>query len=274
MRRTGPVIDPAFYVRAEWYDRVCSWDPGPELALLRRVTARHGIPRPRRVLEPFCGTGRLLSGWDVPIGFDRCASMLRRGRALGRGAFFRADAAGFALQPATCDLAFSLNDSFRHLLTEADAAAHLRAVARALRPGAAYAIGLELTGGRPADTSYDAWTFPAHGRTWRCRVGPLGDADPASRLETIHVLIHAADEADPKGEAEPPEQKSPEPVIDDLFPMRTYSPRDVEDLIDVEASFELCAVYRDYDPAAQPVEISEADGSAILVLRKEPDTCA
>jgi len=102
MRRSVPAIDPAFYARAEWYDHACCWDPGPELAFLRRVTEWHGLPHPRRVVEPFCGTGRLLAGWDVPIGFDRCASMLRRGRALGRGALFRADAGRFALKPATC----------------------------------------------------------------------------------------------------------------------------------------------------------------------------
>ncbi len=262
---------PAFYERAEWYDRACPWDPSAEIEFLRRVTADHGLVRPRRVLEPFCGTGRLLGAWPEPYGFDLCMPMLRR----ARGAVFRADAARFVLKSEVFHFAFCLNDSFRHLLTEARARAHLRAVARALEPGAVYALGFDVTPAEFADISCQVTMFQANGQAWRCRVGSLGDADPATRTETIHVRIDpvAADERAKNGDTAETgpgaASHADHAVVDDLFPMRTYTSRDVEDLIDAEGSFELAAVYHGYDPSETSIEISEVERSAILILRKE-----
>ena len=47
--------------------------------------------------------------------------------------------------PGTFDLAHCLVSTFKYLLTEAAARAHLRSVARALRPGGVYALGFHLS---------------------------------------------------------------------------------------------------------------------------------
>ena len=55
-------------------------------------------------------------------------------------------------------------------------------------------------------------------------------------------------------------------VLETLAPMRTYTASQVEDLVDDEASFEIAAVFdRGYD-LDRPVEISEVEGSIVLVL--------
>ncbi|MHC4958834.1 MAG: methyltransferase domain-containing protein [Planctomycetota bacterium] len=230
-----------WYDRPDLYDALFNWDLGTEVDFLVAASERWGLGPPRRFLEPFCGTGRLLGG--VPgfgIGFDRNRNMLRHAAQRGLRVF-RADAGGFALAPESFDFAFCLIDSFRYLLSEEAARAHLRGVARALRPGGAYVLGFDLVG----DVSVERWE---HGGL-TCEVGLLGDSDPDSRIETIRSVVDTG-----------------AGVLETLAPMRTYTARQVEDLIDDEASFEIAAVFdRGYD-LGHPVEISEVEGSIVLVL--------
>ena len=51
--------------------------------------------------------------------------------------------------------------------------------------------------------------------------------------------------------------------------VRTYTRRQLEDLIDDEASFEIAAVTSRHYDLDHPIELSEVAGSAVLVLRKE-----
>ena len=49
-----------WYDEALYYDVLCGWDPGTEREFVLGASERWGIAQPRRILEPFCGTGRLL----------------------------------------------------------------------------------------------------------------------------------------------------------------------------------------------------------------------
>jgi hypothetical protein len=58
-------------------------------------------------------------------------------------------------------------------------------------------------------------------------------------------------------------------VVEDFDTLRTYTRRQVEDLIDGEGSFELAAAFagRSYR-VDEPVELAEVDVSAQVVLRR------
>jgi SAM-dependent methyltransferase len=249
-----------WYDRAEIYDLLFSWDPHPEVAFLLGASARWGIASPRRILEPFCGSGRLLRALPGrSVGFDRNPHMVRH--AARHGPVLRADAARFALRRASFDLAHALIDSFRHLLTEDDARRHLRAVARALEPGAVYVLGLEVTGNLAGDVPAEEWTVEREGTRVEGYVRSLGDADPSTRIETVHfrMEVFAGDRHE---------------RIESFMPMRVYTPRQLEALIDGEGSFEIAAVFdRGYD-LEHPVELAEIAGSAVLVLQRDPGAFA
>lgn len=186
-----------------------------------------------------------MPGWVV--GLDLTPEMTRV--AARTNPVIRADAARFAFSEGSFDLAFNLIDSFRHLRDEESAFNHLRCVAHALRPGAVYVLGFEINGDMPADVARDEWA----GEMIHGFVEGLGDPDAEARVETMRVVYEVNGQ-----------------TRDFVHTMRTYTPRQVEDLIDAEASFEIEAVTdRSYD-LDNPIEISETAGSAVLVLRKTP----
>ena len=242
-----------WYRHAEEYDQWFSWDPTTERDFVLGASARWGIADPKRTLEPMCGPGRMLRampGWVV--GLDLTPEMTRV--AAKTNPVVRADAAQFAFRAGSFDLAFNLIDSFRHLRDEESAFGHLRCVAHALRAGAVYVLGFEINGDIPADTARDEWEGERDGVSVRGFVEGLGDPDADSRSETMRVAYEADGH-----------------TRDFVHTMRTYTRRQIEDLIDSEASFEIEAVFdRNYD-LQSPIEISEAAGSAVLVLRKVAD---
>lgn len=241
-----------WYDRAEAYDILCGWDPGPERDFVLGASERYGLGPPQRILEPFCGSGRLLRVMPgTAIGFDWNPHMVRYARARG-SRVFRADASAFAVREGSFDLAFCLIDSFRYLLTEEAAIAHLRGVARALRPGGVYVLGFEVTGDLDRDASIDVWGFERDGTRVDGDVRCLDDR--AQRVETLRVRLHIR-----KGRRRE--------RVETFRPMRVYARADVLALLAAEGSFELAAVSaRGYD-LDRPVPLASVAGSAALVLR-------
>ncbi|MEM8884992.1 MAG: class I SAM-dependent methyltransferase [Planctomycetota bacterium] len=241
-----------WYRFAEAYDIWFSWDPDAERRFLLEASRNYGINQPRRLFEPMCGPGRLLRhmpGWAV--GLDLEPAMTRV--AARTNPVVRADAAAPPFRSGAFDLAFNLIDSFRHLPDEASAARHLRGVARTLRPGAVYVLGLEVNGHLAPDLRCDEWQGEQNGRHVRGSVEGVGDLDADARTETMRIRFEVDGAAH-----------------EFFHVMRTYTPRQLEDLIDDESSFELAAVFPGRYSLEDPIEISELAGSALLVLRREP----
>jgi len=174
---------PDFYVMPEEYDILHAAGSAEEVRALLRIERAHvATPRgrPRTWLEPACGTGRLLRlaaarGRNV-IGFDREGPMvryaLRRVReaasrraslrpreARVRGTVFCADMTDFGarVRARSVDLAFNLINTVRHLPSDSAMLAHFAQVARALRPGGAYAVGLSLSSYGNESPTEDIW---------------------------------------------------------------------------------------------------------------------
>ncbi|MDX2146167.1 MAG: class I SAM-dependent methyltransferase [Planctomycetota bacterium] len=157
-------------------------------------------------LEPACGTARYLRvaarrGYQVR-GVDLSEPMLAyaadRFKALGvarRARFIPGDITRLdeLLPPHSVDFAFNMINSIRHLRSDRDMISHLNAMARVLRPGGVYVVGLSLSCyGFEAPTE-DIW----RGVRGRCRVTQTIQYIPATarqgtsgRFEQVISHLH------------------------------------------------------------------------------------
>jgi len=154
-----------------YYDILFGWDRSREAGFYHDVFAHCGVAAGERVLEVACGTGQIgrrlaRRGWHV-VGLDVSPSML---------AFLReqADVDGVRMEVLCGDMttfsagvagefaaAFNPMSSFRLLQTDAEADAHLAAMARALRSGGVYVLDLDFRGDsrEPAVTTDESWVM-------------------------------------------------------------------------------------------------------------------
>jgi SAM-dependent methyltransferase len=127
---------------ADLYDTVFEWDIEEEADWL---VARLGDGC-RTVLEPGCGSGRMFAALErrglAVTGIDLSPAMVARARARGtKASVVLADMTDFDV--GVFDGAICPINTLGHL-THADLAAHLRAMARALAPGARYLVQLGI----------------------------------------------------------------------------------------------------------------------------------
>ena len=189
------------------YDILYTPGTAAEVDALERVERRFAsgrLPARRLWLEPACGTGRYLrvaaGRGRRCLGFDLDEGQLAyaRGRRLrGRGPrprYFQADMTDFMaaceLKPDSVDFAFNPVNSLRHLSDDRAMLAHFRQMARALKPGGVYVVGISLT-------DYD-WLMPEEdlweGRRGACQVSQLVNylpPEPGTHLDRVErVLSH------------------------------------------------------------------------------------
>lgn len=157
------------------YDAAFDWDVGDEVGAIAGLS---GLAE-GRVLEPMCGSGRLLRGFKAAgfetVGVDASREMLALARAHYekqgyKGTWLQADVSDFDLDEA-CDLAVCPINSLAHLPDEDHMLAHLHAMSRNLYDGASYWIQLDLKKPVQVGTS-EEWEFEYLGETlisqWAC----------------------------------------------------------------------------------------------------------
>jgi cyclopropane fatty-acyl-phospholipid synthase-like methyltransferase len=179
---------------AALYDLAFDWDVGEEARWLRE---RLG-PGCRSVLEPGCGSGRILEalarlGLDVE-GLDRSPAMvaLARARLAWAGLEGRVTLAdmtefdlGRELDGAVCPIG-----TLTHL-TPPDLARHLEAMSRHLRPGARYLVQVALfdrSGAGPSET----WESERDGAKVRV-TWTVEEIDLASRVQRHRSRIEVVE---------------------------------------------------------------------------------
>jgi len=134
-----------------------------------------------RVLEPMCGSGRLLrafatSGFET-VGVDSSREMLNLARAKFdraglEGTWVLADVCNFDVDEA-CDLAVCPVNSLAHLPSAAAMEAHLNAMSRNLVTGASYWVQLDMK--RPEHVGQaESWEFDYLGETLLCEWASTG----------------------------------------------------------------------------------------------------
>lgn len=150
----------------KYYDLIFGNDWKAEFDFLLAAFEKHGPRNVRRLFEPACGTGRLLiklaqKGYEV-AGNDLNPRAIRHcNDRFARYGFPRTavvgDMSDFRVAKKF-DAAFNMINSFRHLPTETAARSHLQCVARALRRGGLYLLGLHLTPTRGPAIEDEAWS--------------------------------------------------------------------------------------------------------------------
>jgi SAM-dependent methyltransferase len=268
---------------ADWYDypqyfEAAFADETPaEADFLPQAFERFATGRVRRLLEPGCGGGRLVielarRGYDV-TGLDNHPRMLAylarriaredrrnagrkktaRSVAIGKASVVAGDMADFEF-PRPFDSAFCTFNTFRHLTSEEAALAHLRCMARTVRPGGIYVLGLHLL---PPDASLECV------ERWRARCGAtrlvytlrVVDSSRQSRLERLRVTLLAR-------------TKDREVRAATEFDLRIYTAAQIAGLFQKVPEFELAAVYNfDYE-IDRPLPLDDDLSDAVFVLRR------
>lgn len=225
---------------------------------------RRYVPFPvRHVLEPGCGSGRLIvemarRGFRVH-GLDRNPHALnylrrklrRRGLA---GRLFTADLADFRL--ARCvEAAFCTFNTFRHLLDETSARRHLECVAQAVRPGGIYILGLHLLPEDVAEESEERWSA-RHGRLRLHATLRVVAFDRRKRLEQLRLSVRV---------------QTPKRTwrLRDDWTLRIYTPRQMRSLLASVTAWKLLDVFDFWYDIHRPERFSDDRVDTVLVLRRQ-----
>lgn len=241
------------YGRPELFDLINKDGTEAEADLLERLHRRHGNGG-KRCLEPACGTGRLLRvlsrrGWKV-AGYDSNRKMLAYARRRLPGADLKVGDLRTFRRPAAFDLAFCLQSTFRHLLTEKDALSHLRVIAASLRPGGLYVLGLDLADyARALD---DEEVFEAVRGKTRVRYTMFSAAPDRKRRRERIIAFTAV------------ERSGRQRTFQEEYDLRSYDRSQVKKLL-TASPFRLAAVY---DLFGVPRPLSGISGDAVFVLRR------
>lgn len=187
-----------------YYDIIYDADTKSEAAFLEEAFNRHAGAgdRTKRMLEPACGSGRLVvemarRGWKVS-GFDaneRCLAFARRRLAQqglsarlwhGRMQDFAVSGGG------RFELVHCLINTFRYLLSEGEARSFLQRVAGCLAPGGIFILGLHLTDYGRSRCEHERWVRSRRGVEVVCntRTWPANRRRRIERLRTRLAVRH------------------------------------------------------------------------------------
>ncbi|MBL8815546.1 MAG: class I SAM-dependent methyltransferase [Planctomyces sp.] len=218
----------------------------------------------KRILEPACGGGRQViemaqRGYDV-TGFDLNAksvqfasAQLQKRKLSSRAQVLEADMTLFSL-PDPFDVAHCFMNSFRHLLTEADAASHLRHVATCLRPGGLYLLGMHLLPPDAEELDCERWTTNFRGIRITTTVRVL-TFDRRTREETVRFSLRVRD-------------GNKDLRLRSDHRLRIYRADQIRQLFRRVPEFELVDVYDFWYDLTQPLKLNDELGDTVFVLRR------
>jgi SAM-dependent methyltransferase len=252
----------SLYDYPRYYDLVFGSDWKAECNFLAACFREHARRTVQNVFEPACGTGRLIyrlarAGYQVSgLDLNRKAVEYCNQR-LGRHGFAPSasvgDMADFRL-PRKVDAAFNTINSFRHLIGEQEAEAHLQCVARGLAKGGLYILGLHLT---PTARK------PLEAESWSARRGHLCvnthlrtiDRNLRRRRERFRMTccVHTPTRSFR--------------LLDEIV-FRTYTARQFARLLGRVAALETVQVYDFAYAIEAPIKVTAETEDAVFVLRR------
>lgn len=247
-----------------YYDVSFSHEMSEELAFLKAAFNYYCKSSSPKILEPACGTGRLIipllrSGFDC-AGFDLNRYALdyldkKLNRQKLKAHIFHADMSNFQVKSKHYDAAFCTVDTFRHLLTEEQAEQHLRNIGRAIKKNGIYVLGLHLIPekGRVRN-SVIRWTNRRGGLTVKTSMTMLA-TDKKNRTETLKIVLK-------------PETKNKKSKYTSIYQLRTYTLKQLMKLLKKTAVFAVENAYNEYYDLDRPISLNSKSQYAVLILRK------
>ncbi len=251
-----------------WYDYPQYYDLGfrdnskLETKFFEAAFERFVPGKVKRVLEPGCGTGRLVFelaklGYQV-TGLDLNAKALgycqKRLHRRGLDAdLVVGDMTDFSF-PEKFDAAINPLNTFRHLTTEAQAVKHLKLVAQHLRPGGIYILGLHLL---PPDADLEGterWTVK-QGKTKATFSLSVIDSSRRTRIENLKITMNIHR---PSGKIR----------LVDEFPLRMYSASQIKSLFAKVPEFKLHSTYDFWYEIDEPQTLNNDLVDSVFVLQK------
>lgn len=251
------------YDYPRYYDLVFGSDWKAEFDFLTQVFDRFGGKRGvKRVFEPACGTGRLLfrlgkegyevSGLDLnPRAVDYCNRRLEKYEL--PPSVFVGDMADFKLKKQV-DAAFNMINSFRHLLSQKQAEAHLHCVADALRAGGIYVLGLHLTPTRGTPMTEEGWSARRGNLSINTHLQTF-DTDLKDRTERCRMEMQVYT---------PTERHT---IVDELV-FRTYTKEQMLKLLKDTGRFEIEVMFDFQYRLDAPIKLAADTQDVVFILRK------
>ncbi|MCA9069370.1 MAG: methyltransferase domain-containing protein [Planctomycetaceae bacterium] len=255
------------YNYPKYYDLVFGSDWAAEYHFFRACFEKHAKRKVQRLLEPACGTGRLLirmaeAGYEVagldlnPLAVEFCNQRFeRKGREL---AAIVGDMADFSPRDfgssRKFDAAFNPINSFRHLPNEATAQAHLQCMADALAKGGIYILGLHLTPTNGPRVEDEAWSASRGHLTVNSYMWSEA-LDLKQRNERVGMTFDIYT---------PTRQFR---IVDEMD-YRTYTADQMNQLFAKVPALEVVATYDFTYDVKSPITIDESTEDTIFVLRK------
>lgn len=263
-----------WYRHPLYYDIVFDAETTQQADFLEGLLERFGPTRhPRRrwrILEPACGSGRLVGemarrGHRV-TGYDASPEMLAfaRERLAAEAARVRRAVSLRRGRMETCrlrgpfDLAHCLVSTFKHLLTERAAAAHLRLAARALAPGGLYVLGIHLTDYVRRRRERETWSEAREG-VQVDSVLVTAPADRRTRLEWMHHRMQVRRRGESAVER-----------LEARWRCRTYDAAQLARLFARVPALEPVACYDFAHDIDAPRAFDDSQEDLVVVLRKRP----
>jgi len=255
------VLKGHWYDYPQYYDMLFRKGTAEEVEFLCRIARRYTDGRDTRWLDLGCGSGRiaraLAARGKQVVALDAHPAMVAYTRArlapFPRSQVIQADICSFRLRQPI-DVAVCSLDTFRHVIREAEARRHLRAVWRALRFGGIYILAFHVLPLDVAEEAEERWSG-RRGKlkvTGRLRVVAM---DRRRRLEkwSITLWVHRRDRT---------------LKIESTEWMRLYTVQQVTRLLKSAGQWELLGAYDFRFDSARPRRLDDDLVDAVFVLRK------
>ncbi|PQO43766.1 class I SAM-dependent methyltransferase [Blastopirellula marina] len=258
-----PQITADIYDLPEYYDIVFADDWEAEFEFLRFCFDRYVEGDAQRLLEPACGTGRLLvelndAGYEV-AGVELNDKMARYCQQRCPGAdLLSGDMANFQLrqfaQAEPFDAGFNMINSVRHLLSEQKAVSHFRCMAEAIRPGGIYVVGLHLTPTIGDPLEEETWVATRDDVTVTCHLETY-DRDLTARIERASLRYDIE------------KQDAELQVVGDLS-FRTYTAEQMEQTLRTAGGWEIAETYDFTYDQVEPIVVDGQSEDVVYVLKR------
>ncbi len=251
-----------WYQTPLYYDIIFEEDTRREGAFIEAMQERYSDGGGRRILEPACGSGRLLAemarrGYQV-TGFDKSGHMLEFARARLEQEGLEAELLVRRLERfrmrRSYDVALCLVSTFKYLLEEQSAHSHLKSVARALKPGGIYVLGFHLSQYGDRTRHRERWVGRRNGTQVICNIQSWPPRRRA-RLERVRTRLIVEENGGRRG-------------LETHWWFRTYNAGQFRKLLRKVPELELVATYDfAYDQKrSRPFNDDQLDN--VLILRR------